>query len=303
MTILCRIIIVVASVLAWTATSADEIRLRKLAGGGVAVPVTIEDQDLWMLVDTGSSQTLLRRSVAEHFGLQQEHRFMLHTPTGTTPASCAATSIQLGARNFSSPCVGWSHTVDQLLGDRSLDGVLGADLLFRQPFLLDMEKGILRFGVVPIDGGDAVTLERVGGRLAVRAPVRIMDSRASQSMLLVLDSGADRLVLFGQTADRVARGFRHRASRVRLASLTGARLAYQVPHSRLGSLRVDGPVLLPEVTRHAEDGLLPLNSVSPVFFDGSRGLAFLRAQVAVVAEDDEPGMLVAWDPGRALAAR
>ncbi len=283
MTSHCRNLLIAGIVIVSTTvpTSAEEVRLRRLPDGTVAAPVQVSGKNLWMLLDTGSTRSFLRRSVARRLGLKPQQIRQLETPMGTVKVACSPLTIRLGSRDLHLERVGWNETSDELAGWGSVDGILGMDALAQGPLMLDTKGRWLSFDRDNHQGGHVIELGFLAGRPSLRLPVRILNRSRNAHMTLVVDSGATSFILFGTAARTAHRSTRFRTSKVRLASLAGTRLALQVPHSTIGNdLSVRGPVLLPEVVNRSEDGLLPIDGLSPIYFDWANRRAFVRMQRA-----------------------
>jgi hypothetical protein len=157
-----------------------------------------------------------------------------------------------------------------------LDGVLGADALTGRPLLLDVGRSRLVVGATRRDvAGEEVALTLVEGRPAITLDVAAGSGQRSGSLLLVLDSTADQLVLFGGVAAR-----RPRSGGDRLTTLAGSLAAAVGPPPRFAGIRRPPrrALLLAEVVDRREDGLLPLAAVGPDLLDRERGIAVLDAR-------------------------
>jgi hypothetical protein len=115
----------------------------------------------------------------------------------------------------------------------------------------------------------AITAELAGGR------------DPGTAARLILDSGSDGLLLFGEIARRTATARRHQLFSGRIETATAAR---EVAMVRLPGIRADGlffalegAALLPTVVDRPEDGLLPLHALGPVLLDLSNGVLVTRA--------------------------
>lgn len=254
----------------------DWIRLQPLGDGLFAAPVEIAGASLRMLVDTGATRSLVRATVAERLNLTPRARFALHTTTGVAQAVCAGpVAIRLGSVTVSAECLGWSRALDETAFGQGLDGVLAADALAALPLLIDPGRGRLILGPEALAvAGETVPLTLVEGRPAVTLTPRAVAGEPRE-LLLVIDSGASELILFGAAAAAT-----QPAGAIHLATLTGGRrVAVGAPRRLPGLLRPPRrSLLLPAVTDRGEDGLLPLAATGPVAFDWRRGVAILGAR-------------------------
>ena len=255
----------------------DRTPLRTLGDGLFAVPVEIAGAPLHMLLDTGANRSLIWAPVAEQLHLTPRARFPLQTPNGAVDAVCAGPiAVRVGGVSLAIDCLGWSSELEvTALGER-VSGVLGADALASLPVLLDLGRGRLVLGTEALAVvGFEVPLTLVEGRPAISlaAPSAAGEARR---LRLVLDSGANDLVLFGSAAASARTG-----GSTRMATLTGSRQVETAEAPRLGGLNRSPrrAVLLPDVADRDEDGLLPLSAAGPVAFDWSRGVAILGARV------------------------
>ncbi len=259
--------------------AADRIPLQALGSGLVAVQVEIAGTRLRMLVDTGATHSLIRATIAERLHLAPRARLPLHTATGVVEGLCAGTiPVRVGGVTVPVDCLGWSRDFDEAAFGDVLDGVLAADALAALPVLIDPGRGhlVLGEGALAVTGVE-VPLALVEGRPAVALVPRGADG--DRPLQLVVDSGADELVLFGAVAATA-----QAEGATRVATLTGGRQVEVAPVQPFSGLRRSPrrALLLPAVTDRGEDGLLPLSAAGPVAFDWRRGVAILGARQAAL---------------------
>jgi hypothetical protein len=174
-----------------------------------------------------------------------------------------------------------------------LDGVLGSDLLHGLDVWIDPLAGRLRVDAPGALGGryagTTVRLETIAGRPALAIELLDLDRRPV-TVRLVVDSGADSVLLFGRLAERLAaaRGAGlARATGLATAHGAGAVSGVPIGRARCGDakLRLGAALLLPEVRGRIEDGLVPLDRLGPVLFQlaGERAVLGARPGAAPAA--------------------
>jgi predicted aspartyl protease len=246
--------------------------------GGVMVPVTVGALPFHFLVDTGSTRSVVSKSVARQLALRPVARTEVVSISGAStaevvalPETCVATQCTDDALAIVAP--------DNVLafGASSPDGVLGGDVLSRD-FTIDYKHR--RF-----EWDDRPGIQRVGDRL----PLSVQDSRAivsapqsrGLSLRLVADSGADVLVLFDTELTRslsTASGL----NRFSLQTLGGARRAEPVliPMLRIGSVtwRDEIAAVVPRPAGYPQsiDGILPLHRFASLSFRRSEAALIVR---------------------------
>jgi hypothetical protein len=165
-----------------------------------------------------------------------------------------------------------------------IDGLVGTDALASVDLLLDVPRGRVRLApagsLAPWVEGTVLPLEPVGRRVGVRVALPALGGATA---LLVLDSGAGGVVLFGDVARRAATTAAMRRSAGRLASGSADRSVRLVS---LGPLRLRGlgldagtAGLLAAPGPTGEDGLLPLRLLGPVLLDMSGGVLVAHARL------------------------
>lgn len=255
------------------APPAIRLALENHRGGGWTVAARLGGRPVTLLVDTGSTRTFVRRSIAAALDLKPAARFEIATPLGSATGLCArGVRLALGALPVELNCLGWqADGADATLPD-GIDGLLGWDAFAGRSLLLDPRAGELWLGGLELEAwidGIAVPAGRTEGRLWIE--LRPDGRRPDQALRLVVDSGADTTLLFGEAARRHSTRAVPLAGSRRLATLRGAadRPAVLLPKLHASSRAIGaGPVLLlPEVDDRVEDGLVPLERVGALFVD------------------------------------
>lgn len=244
--------------------------------GDIVLSVTIGGQGPFrMLLDTGAVRSAVTREVAERLSSRVVGETRIVTPGGEARRPLvllrSVTAGGLGPQSV----VGVQLEAGDL-GDPDVDGLIGQDLLSRVAFTVDF-----RFGTVEwhADGGvrrhgARVPIEVTGGRLLARV------AGVGGELRLLVDSGADRLVLFGRACDRLA-GVRIGASgSLRSAAGTRAVSAARIERLVIGGLALNALIaaVVPDTGVHPamEDGLLPLHLFDRVTVDAPARALFVH---------------------------
>jgi hypothetical protein len=283
------------------------VRARTVGPDTLVAQVRVAGATAWMLVDTGATRSRIRADLAARLALRPTAR---HALTGLDGSERAALchgpiAVEVGAQELMIDCLSWSAELPIPLG---LDGVLGADALLRADVLLDPSRGLLRIAppgaLGPWTEGARIPAYAIEGRPAIAVrwddpqTAVAADGRAvERSGFLVLDSGTDATILFGDLARSLAQttttrpifletaGGTLRASAARSVSL---RLAGHAPASI-------SAVLLPRTADREEVGVVPLSALGPVLLSLSDGVvvanARLRRQPTLI-------QVAAWASGR-----
>lgn len=263
----CLVMVVTAAAIARPGAEGETIQVpfRLFAGGAIVVPVSIGGGPARpFLVDTGANRSAVTGVVARRLGLRGAGTASVSTATGIV----AAPLVQLRPA-WLAGTTGLDTTalvVDgaALAARAPVDGLLGLDVLAARPFTLDYRRRTLTWHAAasPLPAG-------------TRLPIAIEDGRAvvtstSPRLRLLVDSGADDIVLFGGRG-RVLPAHTPGVA-VPVRTLAGQRLMWRVALDRLdlGAVSVRDPTAL--VTDAAGpdgvDGLLPLHLFATVTMDG-----------------------------------
>lgn len=217
-----------------------------------------------LLVDTGSTHTVLSIEAARRAGLDVRPGPSLATPAGVVEVGAALLpDFHIGERSLGPFQV---LVADLSALDRSprLDGILGMDVLGAGPVRIDLVVGALAFlddARVPRGSGAEVPAREQAGRLVIDARI---DGRRRA---MVLDTGAQMAVMFdaaatGAPATLATVGGRRGAVIVRAEMALGGVVLGAVPTARVA----------PPPARHGSDGLLPASAFASVYIDRARGL-------------------------------
>lgn len=200
-----------------------------------------------MLVDTGAESSSLRPRVAARIGARAEYRVEQVSVAGSVLTPAGPVAVRVGAAEDAG--------IEMLFSEiryRGVDGILGQNWLSRHAYLLDFERGRLVLDGEPPARGFRLQYRESDGRPSVRARI---DGAEEE---LVLDSGADVLVLFrervgvtervalstntggveagfGTSLVEIGGGFRRR---IRAAQVAGSRRAGLLPASVFGAVYV-----------------------------------------------------------------
>ena len=239
-------------------------------------------------LDTGTSRSLIAADAAERLHLIPRARFSLATTGGpSTPGLCAPADLRVGGIRLHADCLGWLPAERHLAGAEDLEGILGADLLAQLDLWIDLGRCPVRARLglpgtlAAMTDGTRLKVDLVGRRAAIEA--QILDFEQSIDVRLVLDSGSDGLILFGDVATRLEGTMRVQRGGARLTSAVAARSVdvAAVRGVRVGTLHLDGvraAGLLPEILDRPEDGLLPLSALGPVLLDLSNRFVIAGAR-------------------------
>lgn len=222
------------------------------------------------VLDTGTSQTILNLRVAQALGLPLSSAKVAALGQNSTIQSAQLPELDLGPLTVTSVplLVADLSTVERDL-KLPIAGIVGLDVLGRTSFRLDYENQVLEFGGV---SGDGIAVEFSGPENLPIAKVSIN----GREFRLLVDTGAERLVLFGNQpgAELVTASNR--------SSQTGNGVAGEVPIRALPSLELDwsgehfrkDAILISGRREPLFDGLLSVRAL------GFRALAFdARSQV------------------------
>lgn len=278
-----------------------EVALERTGTGRLSVPVEITGERMVWALDTGATMTMIAASLARRLALRATVELAVTDVTGRVRPALAGGPIELrlGGVPLRLAEVGWFPGGDGDYELEGLGGVLAADALPALDVALDAGEGRARFAPAgALAGwfdGAAVPLATIAGRPALEVQLRDL-GRRPVTVRLVLDSGADRPILFGELARRLAS---IRAASTRTGELASAHATSAVDFAMVGRgtaggnpLRLGRAALLPALESRQEDGLLPLAALGPVLLESARGRALLGARLRA-APRPEPGTLVA----------
>ena len=240
-------------------------------------------------LDTGTSRTLVSAEAATRLGLTPSQRLAIGSAGGGSRAGyCgAAPVLRVHGSPLNPDCLGWLPDEAQLAGAEDLDGLFGADLLSQVDLWIDPAKTPVRARIAPpgtlqawIDG-ERLSAESIARRPAIVG--RLAGLRWNgPTIRLVVDSGANGLVLFGEAARRTAEASALERLHGTLQSVTShqkvAIAQLTAFHAGESQFNVAAAALLPQVVDRMEDGLIPVDAFGPVLFDLSNGLLVANAR-------------------------
>lgn len=249
--------------------NAAYIKFRIVRTSMIILPVQVNDSEtLEFLLDTGSASTVIVSEVAARLKLRPTDRIELVTPTGTTIAPRSFLSnMKLGGHSAENIEVLWSDLSELRRIDRRISGILGQNFLAHLNFTLDIRGQRMVFG----DAAEAemlnatrVPFESIEGRIVVTL------TTGKNNLRFVLDSGVDRVLLFGSGCRKLANRITPGQEHFRVAGLAGMTITST---GLLNELRVGDenlrrlPVVLLDEVERPEDGLMPLNLFRSVYFN------------------------------------
>lgn len=259
----------------------ETVPLSVYDSGAVVVPVMIAGAGPYrFLLDTGSSRSAVTARLAQRLGSPQVAQTMVVTPGGDSIRNL--TLIQALQVGHGAPV----SVVAMVLPDDALarvgrvDGLLGQDVLANLRYTIDYRREELvwhdgdtdhvpgfRLPLTPANGLFLVTLPRMPGT-------------SSRPAMMVADSGADAVVLFGSSHNTLRSSGPMDAGILRTSAGVQVGRRIRIDSLDLGTvvLRDQPALLLPQGDAFGllGDGLLPLHLFARVTFDAT-------ARVLIVA--------------------
>ena len=211
------------------------------------------------LLDTGTNVDLIEVNLAGSIGLTSTFRTQLASSTGLQAAP-GADGIEVAVDSVKEELQRFLFLPLDAIQHRWSDvqGVLGQWFLSRLDYTIDLQ-------------GKRVTFAKED-RSGTHVPFRMTNGRLSFSTSLgdlVLDSGADRLVLFGVRPDTGS------GIRAECRTVAGSRRIGTVSARPLiidgRKIRTGDAVALPNRTEPGVDGLLPVNLFKAIYVCNSEG--------------------------------
>ena len=252
------------------------------ASGAIVVPVHVNGRGPFrFLLDTGSSHSVMSRSLADGLNLE----FIARTPVTTTTGREMRPVVKLdqtaiGTVRFDGLLASVADSAQLAALTQNIEGIIGQDFLFGFNYTLDYRHHRLSWTDDDArDGGTRLPLVVEQGRYLVR--LRSHGTRAP--VLLVPDSGSNGFVLYARDG-RTPLPLEPAAVVLSVHSLSGGRdaRAMILRELKLGDVTVrDQPVAL--VSRDAGnrlegDGLLPLHLFDSVSFNARDKQLTIRAR-------------------------
>ena len=264
------------------------LRLERSSGGLPVVSAGLGGETLRFVLDTGTSRSMIAASAAGRLGLAPRARFAVVTAAGPARAAACAgpLEVRVGGLSLTVACLGWVPDETSPAGLEDVDGVLGADALAGVDLWLDLRRSQARLAPAgqlgPWCDGERLPLATIEERPALAVELSALPTDARRAVL-VLDSGTDRPLLFGEAARNAGRALGMRGLPGRLRTAAGGSDLALVP---LGELRVGRTRrisgwsgLLPEVADRGEDGLLPIGLLGPVLLDLADAVVVIGARL------------------------
>ena len=277
-----RFLLVAAVVILARPVFADpsNIAVRIDESGAVVVPVSINGRGPFQfLLDTGSSHSVVSRSLADKLALRFVAKTSVVTSTGREwrpIVSLNQTTIGSAQSEGLLASVAPAAQLDDIA--RGIEGIIGQDFLFDLNYTLDYRRKRLvwRGDDAHVDGVRLPLVAQEGRYL-----VRIASGDTGRAVLLVPDSGSSGFVAYERNG-RTRLSLSGAAGVAAVHSLSGEQFArtMTLDELRLGSLTVrDQRVAV--VARSEEDvaegdGLLPLHLFASVSFNAREQCLVLR---------------------------
>jgi predicted aspartyl protease len=268
---------------------AADVRFQLVRDALVLVPVTANDEaPVYFMLDTGADTTIVDTALAKKMGLAPLKQVQQFTVTGKQMvdvgvlAKLAVGGAQAeGLRVLEQDLSGLRHGLDG-----RIVGILGQNFLSRFNYLVDYRTRRLRIEeadeIRSSMEGEIVPVEVLEHRMIVSAQA---GSKGSAKLRLLLDSGANALVLMGKAA--LAVDCPNLKTKMEMSSAgvapmhTGwvdltiaAHVFRDVPVSLIGNA-------LPQ---SIGDGLLPMALFDRVYVNHAQGYVMLNPRVKTTAE-------------------
>jgi predicted aspartyl protease len=181
---------VAASDRPWVPLSVD-------ANGAVVVPIGVNGRGPFLfLLDTGSSHSVVSRSLAGHLGLRHVARTTVLTSTGSELRGVVRLDLTTIGTARSEGLLASVVPLEQLSAlARGIEGIIGQDFLLGFNYTLDYRRRRLTWNDdSALEDGTRLPLVAQGGRYLVK----IEQGGHESPMLLVPDSGSNGLVMFAR---------------------------------------------------------------------------------------------------------
>jgi len=216
------------------------------------------------LVDTATTSNHIEPGLARSIGLTPAFRTELASSVGTVVATGVdGVEVELGGARADRQMFLFTGMEVIHRFEAGIQGILGQEFLSRFDYLLDLRGKRLEFGRQEASGH--------------RAPFRVANGRAAVATSLgdlVLDSGAESLILFGVRPETVEGGFT-------LRTLAGSQTVGMVYRK----LVIEGrriwsgtAVAMPNRNEPGVSGLLPVSLFRSVYVCNSESYAILETR-------------------------
>jgi hypothetical protein len=251
--------LLISSVIIAAGPLAAEVRLQVRDGHPVADGVYVNGHGPYrFLIDTGANANLIEPGLAQSIGLTAAYKTELASSTGVTvvPGSkgneVSLDSVKAQHQEF--------LYMRLAFHDRwpDIQGLLGQGFLWQLDYTLDLKGKRLVFGK-PDSAGTRIPFRLINGRMVVH----------TSAGELVLDSGAERLMLFGVRPDVGL------CDQCELRTLTGSRKIGMISGKVLAiadsKIWRGDAVAIPTRSEPEIDGLMPLSLFRTVSVCNSEG--------------------------------
>lgn len=231
-----------------------------------------------MLVDTGTTTTLLAPEAAVEAGLAFDHRIVLTSLGGEKPLPATSSGeLQVGSAKATGVEIAVASIGHVRKIDHAAHGILGQSFLSRSAYLIDYARKKLWLGEDAIRRAEElpfiVSIQQTNGRTIV--PVTLQ--AGGRSWRLTLDSGASNLIL---KCSRQCPMITDSSRGDRILALVGERPVLSGTLKRLeiaGARMSFVPALLidTDLPDGLDDGVIPSHWFSAIYVDGQAGLVRL----------------------------
>ena len=250
-----------------------ETRLQTIEGYPVVNGVYINGHGPYrFLLDTGTQANEIDWELARSIGLQPEYRVELATATGTTLVGGGqGIEVALGSVRASNAEFLYPDLRGVLLVSADIQGILGEEFLARFDFLLDLKNDRLDFGEIEPEG--------------IRVKLRTIDGLPSVFTnlgWLVLDSGADHLVLFGGEPTKATHLLRTASGFMKVGLSRPKSLIIEAQ-----AIARTESVAVPRRDGSQADGLLPARLFRSIYVSNSKGYATLVCSNCIPAKPQQ----------------
>jgi hypothetical protein len=268
-------LIVTIPVPARLAAGPGEVRFSGPDSSIVLVPAHVNGRGPFPLViDTGSTATMLNEELARQIGLHPHGIVPIMTVAGAWDLSAGILDeLVVSNQRFEQILINWGPLRRLHFSREEAAGIIGQDILRVTTTTIDYR---MKRVSIQRDGSCAPGDVEVPALWLHDRPiieVRLHGIKGRSSSRLVLDSGADAMLLFTDALEGDV-------ANARATSQNGSVAARLLPLARvsIGHVRASGPSAEVVTGPREEDGLLPTSWFSRVCLDGPRSVAVLDAR-------------------------
>jgi hypothetical protein len=231
-----------------------------------------------MLIDTGTTTSLLDPDTALQVGLTYDHRVILNSLGSERPLSATSTAeVQVGSAKETGLEIVATSIAQLRTIDRRAHGVLGQNFLSRSPYLIDYARKKLWLGEDAIRRADELPFVLSAPLSNGRTVLPVTLQAGHPSWHLTLDSGASNLlvkcskgcpaILDSRIGERVITLMGERPVQ------SGTLVQIEVAGARIS--QVHALLVSAELSDGQDDGVIPSQWFSAVYVDGNSGLVRL----------------------------